>query len=88
MYPKLGYTNERDSVIKHCKGVVFHDALNYKGNPLRLIPEGDIYRLIVKSKLPSAEKFEKWVFDEVLPQIRKTGAYIPVVPKETSVNNY
>ncbi len=41
-----------------------------------LIPEGDVYRLIVHSKLPSAERFERWVFDEVLPIIRKHGAYI------------
>lgn len=40
------------------------------------IPEGDVYRLIARSKLPEAEKFEKWVFDEVLPTIRKTGGYI------------
>lgn len=41
-----------------------------------VIPEGDVYRLIVCSKLPQAEKFETWVFDEVLPSIRKTGGYI------------
>ena len=40
------------------------------------IPEGDLYRLIVHSKLPSAERFEQWVFDEVLPTIRKHGAYL------------
>ena len=40
------------------------------------ISEGDVYRLIAKSKLPSAEKFEHWVFDEVLPSIRKNGGYI------------
>ena len=39
------------------------------------IPEGDLYRLIVSSKLPAAEKFESWVFDEVLPSIRQTGGY-------------
>ena len=39
------------------------------------INEGDLYRLIMKSKLPSAEKFESWVMDEVLPTIRKTGSY-------------
>ena len=43
---------------------------------MKVIPEGDIYRLIVRSKLPSAEKFEKWVFDEVIPSIRKNGGYI------------
>ena len=42
---------------------------------MKVIPEGDIYRLIVKSQLPSAEKFEKWVFDDVLPTIRKHGMY-------------
>ena len=41
-----------------------------------MIPEGDVYRLIIHSKLPSAEKFERWIFDEVLPSIRKYGAYI------------
>ena len=40
------------------------------------IPEGDVYRLIAHSKLPSAERFERWVFDEVLPSIRQHGAYI------------
>ena len=43
---------------------------------MTFIPEGDVYRLIVHSKLPSAERFERWVFDEVLPTIRKHGAYI------------
>ena len=44
----------------------------------KVIPEGDIYRLIIKSKLPKAQEFECWVMDEVLPQIRQTGGYIPV----------
>ncbi|MDE6149483.1 MAG: phage antirepressor KilAC domain-containing protein, partial [Ruminococcus sp.] len=43
---------------------------------VNFIPEGDLYRLIVRSKLPQAEKFERWVFDEVLPTIRKTGGYV------------
>mgnify|MGYP000152186377 FL=1 len=43
---------------------------------MTFIPEGDLYRLIVHSKLPSAERFEQWVFDEVLPTIRKHGAYL------------
>lgn len=43
---------------------------------MSFIPEGDLYRLITHSKLPSAEKFESWVFDEVLPSIRKHGGYI------------
>ena len=43
---------------------------------MTFISEGDVYRLIVHSKLPSAERFERWVFDEVLPTIRKHGAYM------------
>ena len=42
---------------------------------MKVIPEGDVYRLVIKSHLPSAERFESWVFDEVLPSIRKTGGY-------------
>lgn len=43
---------------------------------LSFIPEGDMYRLIVHSKLPNAVKFERWVFEEVLPTIRKYGGYL------------
>ena len=43
---------------------------------MAFVPEGDVYRLIVHSKLPSAERFEKWVMEDVLPAIRKTGGYI------------
>ena len=43
---------------------------------MSFIPEGDVYRLIVHSKLPSAERFERWVFDEVLPSLRANGIYI------------
>lgn len=72
----LGYSNPRDAISRHCKGVVKHDIPTNSGvQVLSFIPEGDIYRLIVKSQLPSAEKFEVWVFDEVLPQIRQTGGY-------------
>lgn len=42
---------------------------------INFIPEGDVYRLIIRSKLPAAEKFERWVFDEVIPSIRKHGVY-------------
>lgn len=73
----LGYSNPRDAVLRHCKGVVKHDILTEGGKQIiSVVPEGDVYRLITKSKLPSAEKFESWVFDEVLPTIRKTGGYV------------
>ena len=73
----LGYSNPRDALRRHCKGVVKRDTLT-EGGPQQLsfIPEGDVYRLIVHSKLPTAERFERWVFDEVLPSIRKHGAYV------------
>ena len=47
-----------------------------QARPSSFITEGDVYRLIVHSKLPSAERFEHWVFDEVLPSIRKHGVYM------------
>lgn len=53
---------------------------------MSFIPEGDVYRLITHSKLPSAEKFERWVFDDVLPTIRKTGGY--VANEDTFINTY
>lgn len=72
----LGYSNPRDAVLRHCKGVVKHDTPTSSGvQTMSYIPEGDLYRLITHSKLESAERFEKWVFDEVLPSIRKHGMY-------------
>lgn len=59
------------------KGSVKRRLLTMGGEQdVKFIPEGDVYRLITHSKLPAAEKFESWVFDEVIPSIRKTGGYI------------
>lgn len=75
----LGYAKPTDAVRKHCKGVSKMKIPTNGGvQEISIISEGDLYRLIAHSKLPEAEKFESWVFDEVLPQIRKTGGYIPV----------
>lgn len=71
----LGYSNPRDAIARHCKGVVKHDSFKEGGQEVALIPEGDMYRLITHSKLESAERFESWVFDEVLPAIRQHGYY-------------
>lgn len=77
MAKALGYSNSRKALIDHCKGVTKRDTLTAGGTQqLSFIPEGDVYRLIVHSKLPSAERFERWVFEEVLPSIRKHGAYL------------
>lgn len=76
----LGYANPHDAIQRHCKkdGVVKHEVIDNLGRrqEKNFINEGNLYRLITHSKLPSAEKFERWVFDEVLPSIRKTGGYI------------
>lgn len=73
----LGYANTHEAVRRHCKGVAKHYPLNTAGGvqDVRVIDEPDMMRLIVSSKLPAAEAFEKWIFEEVLPQIRKTGQY-------------
>jgi len=77
----LGYKNTSKAVNDHCKGVTKRYIPTKGGNQqMSVIPEGDLYRLIAHSELPSAQKFESWVFDEVLPTIRKTGSYsIPQV---------
>lgn len=73
----LGYAKPRNAIATHCKGALKRGILTAGGNQeMTFIPEGDVYRLIAKSKLPGAERFENWVFDEVLPSIRKTGGYI------------
>ena len=72
----LGYKNTNDAIRTKCKGVVKHDGLKTNGIEMALIPESDIYRLIFGSKLPNAEKFQDWIFDDVLPTIRKTGGYV------------
>lgn len=72
----LGYANARDAIIRHCRGVVKCDTPSASGiQTYSYISEGDIYRLIAHSKLPSAQRFEAWIFDEVLPSIRKHGLY-------------
>lgn len=77
MATALGYVNPRKAIIDHCKGVTKRDTPTSGGiQELSYINEGDVYRLIIRSKLPAAEKFESWVMEEVLPSIRKNGGYI------------
>ena len=72
----LGYAIPHKAVQTHCKGVLKWNILSNGGEQSMLvIPEGDLYRLIMKSKLPAAEKFECWVMEEVLPSIHKHGMY-------------
>jgi len=80
----LGYAIPSKAVNTHCKGVSKMEVPTNGGTQQMLfIPEGDLYRLIVNSKLPSAEKFERWVFDEVIPTVRKHGLYA----KDELLNN-
>ena len=74
----LGYTNPTKAINDHCRGITERRANDLLGRQqnMKFIPEGDIYRLAAKSELPGAEKFESWIFDEVLPTIRKHGAYM------------
>lgn len=86
----LGYSNTKDAIRRHCRWGVKHD-LPHPQSPARTIEmvfilEGDVYRLISHSRLPSAEKFESWIFDEVLPTIRRTGGY--VANEDMFVDNY
>lgn len=72
----LGYKNPQEAIRNKCKGVrKTLTPTNGGTQEINYIPEGDLYRLIVNSKLPAAERFERWVFDEVLPALRKNGSY-------------
>lgn len=73
----LGYKDTTNAIKQHCRGVVKRHLTDKLGRQqeTNFIPEGDIYRLAAKSELPGAEKFESWIFDEVLPSIRATGGY-------------
>lgn len=73
----LGYKDTVNALKQHCRGVVKHHLIDSMGRKqtVSVITEGDMYRLITHSKLESAERFESWVFDEVLPTLRRTGSY-------------
>ena len=73
----LGYINPNKAINDHCRAITKRATpISGKMQEINYIPEGDVYRLITHSKLASAERFEVWVFDEVLPSIRKHGAYM------------
>lgn len=73
----LGYAKPNNAMNQHCKVALKQGILTNGGTQeMSFISEGDVYRLIVRNKLPDAEKFETWLFDEVLPTIRKTGGYV------------
>lgn len=72
----LGYTNPNKAINDHCRAITKRSThISGKLQDINFITEGDLYRLIASSKLESAQKFESWVFDVVLPSIRKHGVY-------------
>ncbi|TXI98641.1 MAG: hypothetical protein E6Q32_09725 [Neisseriales bacterium] len=73
---KLGYADTDQAIRTHCKGSISYPVnLTGQVRNIKIIPERDVYRLVMRSKLPTAEKFEEFVVSEVLPSIRKTGSY-------------
>ncbi|AEW58635.1 TPA: phage antirepressor Ant [Bacillus cereus] len=86
----LGYSNPHKAIKDHCKPEGVNETLvptNSGVQTKKFINEPNLYRLIVKSKLPQAEQFETWVFEEVLPSIRKHGAYMTDQVLEQAVTN-
>jgi prophage antirepressor-like protein len=73
----LGYQNATVAMNNHCRGEAKYLPVQTEGGmqDMRVISEPDLYRLVAGSTLPEAIKFEAWVFEEVLPSIRKTGGY-------------
>lgn len=76
----LGYVNDRDAISRHCRWVVKHDIPHPQSKTktlgVNVIPKGDVVRLAAQSELPDAEKFESWIFDEVIPSVLDNGGYI------------
>lgn len=91
----LDYKNGRDAIKRHCKGVTnrytqdgvvkrypIQDSMG-RTQEATFITQGDVFRLITHSKLPQAQAYERWVFDEVLPAIHRSGGYMISQPEET-----
>ena len=82
---RLGYADTVNAIKQHCKGVAIYHPLPTAGGlqDVRILTEPDVLRLIVSSNLPAAQEFERWVFEDVLPSIRRTGGYT-MQPQKTS----
>ena len=82
----LGYKNTSDAIHKHCKGIVKHEMLTNGGmQQLNVITRRDVVKLILRSKLPNAEKFEEWIFEEVLPSATQNNKRT-IIDKEELTN--
>lgn len=84
----LGYVDHASALRQHCKGVAIHHPLPTAGGlqTLRVISEPDMLRLIVNSRMPQAERFERWAFDEVLPTVVRTGSYVAPMSEDEIVH--
>ncbi|EDQ2393629.1 hypothetical protein RU50_004693 [Salmonella enterica subsp. enterica] len=84
----LRYTNPHKALQDHCKSLIklnsnesLESGFGFRPRGILLLVEADLYRLILRSKIPSAEKFQDWICEDVLPSIRKTGGYqLPQFP--------
>lgn len=84
----FGYKNPLKAIRDHCKGVNELDTPTLGGvQKMKFISEGDVYRLAVKSELPNADKFENWIFDEVVPTVCNHGAYMTTDVIEQTLTN-
>lgn len=84
----LGYANNHNAVTSHCHEVLKQNIVDARGRrqEVYIISESDLYRLVTHSKLQKAKKFERWVFEEVLPAIRRTGQYKTQENKKTELD--
>ncbi|MGJ0579226.1 BRO-N domain-containing protein [Xenorhabdus bovienii] len=78
----LGYSDSYDALKKHCKSLIKLDSgetqelgFGFKPKGIILAGQSDMFRLVMRSHLPSAERFQDWVFESVLPSIMETGSY-------------
>jgi len=84
----LGYSNPNEAVRTHCKGVSeFRTPTNGGEQAVKIITESDAIRLIIRSRLPEAERFEKWIMEEVVPTVLKTGGYLNPSVDWSDLNN-
>ncbi|WP_095111157.1 BRO family protein [Pseudomonas sp. Irchel 3E20] len=82
----LGYSNTSKAINAHRKAVsTCHTEMGGQVRAVQIIPERDLYRLVMKSKLPAAEQFEEWVVGQVLPSIRKTGTFSAQGPNNSKI---
>ncbi|MFJ2535890.1 phage antirepressor [Microbacterium maritypicum] len=85
----LGYADTTNAIKQHCRGVAVHHPIEDsmgRAQLARVIGEPDLLRMIAGSRLPSAERFERWAFEEVLPQVVRTGSFAPALTEDEIVH--